>query len=246
MTNEPSERTPIEEQIDQVFNEDSEWQDLGIYFFSDVFPDFMEFEGQMKALGAWFLHLQRSLEDFLEAEKAIFVRNTTPPTAEEVEDYPDDFFWDEAAQHDGASDDLAYSTEYGPRFAFGSIGVAAFAALETLMAELTETYASDVAFTRFTGGRGAPTIERYRLYLEREVGWNMDWGGADRQEFELLQTLRNRFAHSLGDGLSADTSARVTQFLETRDDPYNVDLAHETLKTVGAFAEMLQRCLGEQ
>ena len=121
MTNEPSERTPIEEQVDQVFNEDSEWQDLGIYFFSDVFPDFMEFEGQMKALGAWFLHLQGSLEDFLEAEKAIFVTNTTPPTAEEVDDLPDDFFWDEAAQHDGASDDLAYSTQYGPRFAFGSI-----------------------------------------------------------------------------------------------------------------------------
>ena len=89
MTNEPSERTPIEEQVDQVFNEDSEWQDLGIYFFSDVFPDFMEFEGQMKALGAWFLHLQRSLDDFLNRQQGC---ENDPANREEVDDLPDDFF----------------------------------------------------------------------------------------------------------------------------------------------------------
>jgi len=113
-------------------------------------------------------------------------------------------------QTDG-TEDLLWSEDLVPTFAFGSILTMCFGALESLLTELVllQEERCQQPFCDFVGGKGAPKIERQRLYLERVAGWEMEWAKGERTALQLLQTARNKWAHALGEGLS--TESRLPQ-----------------------------------
>src|SRR6478752_2009686 len=76
-----------------------------------------------------------------------------------------------AAAREGVEDELAWSRAVLPVLAWGTPLALCFGALETLLSELVEVCEDRgvAPFENFERGRKAPTIERYRLYLEHSA-----------------------------------------------------------------------------
>lgn len=150
----------------------------------------------------------------------------------------------DAAEWGHAWDDYSWAEEMAPVMAVGSSITLCFAAVEKLLDALIAWQESDGCklFKDFEGGRGAPKVERRRLYLEREVGWTMDWSPSDRRLFEHLQTVRNRWAHSLGGGFSMQLVRELAEAMEWPDQSVRWEdrMVDATLQSVGSLAHVVE------
>lgn len=195
--------------------------------------EFVVFQERLETIGRWIERLEPVVDEFLAEGRAQFRALVTETSDAETVDV--------------VHSELSWSEQLIPVFSFGLLLPACFGAAEMLCSDLVELFElrGNPAFDGFDGGRGAPAIERRRLYFERVVGLEMDWERQARKQFEILLNVRNKVAHSLGEGLSAQALNELARLMEwtngqLRFEPMVVEAA---LQSVGGFARVIEESM---
>lgn len=195
--------------------------------------EFVVFQSRLEAIGRWLETVAQALEQTLMEEENELNRAIADDSSE----------WSYEIQmvH---QEDLGWSQVVMPMLAFGSTITAVFAATEMLMDDLVAlAQTPDTgSFKSFDVARSGSKIERQRAFLEIRAGWKMDWDDRERQQFELLQKVRNKTAHALGEGLPSGVLRDLAEIMEWTNGEFRWEprLVEAALYAVGHFAKVME------
>jgi hypothetical protein len=151
---------------------------------------------------------------------------------------PDDGFADSERQF--VLDQLSWSEEWIPTFTYGGLLIAVFSLFEQLLAGLCELTASRTSHqpTTKAGSRRSNT-ESMLQFLVQETECDLD-ARDDWTTFHRLRLLRNRFAHSLAEDVSAELRESLRSTLGESEVPLvGSETVRRAISTVGALAQEL-------